>query len=217
VARPGIQVHEAGGGAEALELLRSGPVDLVLLDLQMPQMDGQETAERIRDQLSLEKLPLIAVTANAFAATEIDLEAHGFNDLLIKPANQESLNAILARWLKARPAKAASPEPSLDTLSPEMRRLLIEDLKTGRESLMSGDAPTMERASHRLNGTASLLGLTVLRQRAQELEDRLAGRGRRHAEDELPLDPLLEEIDRLLAVVEQDRGEEDGRDGGLAE
>ncbi len=96
----GYRVAEAENGLEALKFLEKDSVDLVLMDCQMPQLDGYETTRRIRrDQVAGNRLPIIAVTAHAVAGDrERCLEA-GMDDYISKPYASELLDRTLRRWL----------------------------------------------------------------------------------------------------------------------
>ena len=99
----GASTDTAAGGEEALELVRRGPYDLVLADLQMPEMDGFELARRIRGRENDEQLartPILAVTASAFEDVEACAHAAGMDGLITKPVGVEQLRAILDAWLK---------------------------------------------------------------------------------------------------------------------
>lgn len=97
----GLQVDVANNGLEALEMLTSKVYDLVLMDVQMPEMGGLEATRKIRNQLNLPDLPIIAMTANAFAEDRAQCMAAGMNDFMAKPVVPEKLFALVAKWLKA--------------------------------------------------------------------------------------------------------------------
>ncbi|MBV8210614.1 MAG: response regulator [Burkholderiaceae bacterium] len=94
----GLQVEAAEHGAQAVELVAAHKYDLVLMDVQMPVMDGLETTRRIRRQFGAE-LPIVAMTANAFAQDRVACLNAGMNDLLVKPVDPELLYETLLRWL----------------------------------------------------------------------------------------------------------------------
>ncbi|WP_306603766.1 ATP-binding protein [Azonexus sp.] len=96
----GLQVDVANNGLEALEMLNSKIYDLVLMDMQMPEMGGLEATRRIRAELKQPDLPIIAMTANAFAEDRTQCMAAGMNDFMAKPVIPEKLFALVAKWLK---------------------------------------------------------------------------------------------------------------------
>lgn len=93
--RRGFGVREAVDAAQALQWLRSASFDLVLLDIHLPGMQGDELCRLIRSELALHNLPIIAYTADGLGTSlEIVREA-GFDDLLMKPVKPERLERIL--------------------------------------------------------------------------------------------------------------------------
>ena len=102
----GIAATVASGGEEALRLLDEvdGRFDAVLMDIHMPGIDGLETTRRLRRRYPAGTLPVIALTAAAFDDDrERCLEA-GMDDFLTKPFDFDRLEAVLARWIRRRPA-----------------------------------------------------------------------------------------------------------------
>jgi len=96
----GIEATVVGSGEEALQCLREVKFDLVLMDVQMPGLDGYETTRLIRRALELSSLPIIAMTAHAMAGDRERCLDSGMNDHVSKPIDPETLYAALARWLK---------------------------------------------------------------------------------------------------------------------
>jgi len=100
--RLGFEVRIAGDGAEAVECLRNDGYDLVLMDVQMPRLDGLEATRRIRrleDEGAHPRVPIVAMTANAMAGDREACLAAGMDDYLSKPLRSRDLQATLARWL----------------------------------------------------------------------------------------------------------------------
>jgi len=96
----GLQVSVAADGPQALQLLSGGArFDAVLMDVQMPGMDGFETTRRIRALPQRDGLPVIALTAHAFATERERCLAAGMDDYVSKPIDPERLAACLALWL----------------------------------------------------------------------------------------------------------------------
>ena len=98
---PNVEIVEATNGREALEVIKQRQVDLILMDVQMPEMDGMEATQNIR-QLDLEfvkKLPIIALTAGALIEEKEKALNAGMNDFLTKPIDTERLKNILNKYL----------------------------------------------------------------------------------------------------------------------
>jgi two-component system, sensor histidine kinase and response regulator len=105
LAQLGLEVDLAQHGREAIERLCSRRYDVVLMDCQMPEMDGFEATRIIRDRGSrvLEhEVPVIAMTANAFAEDRERCLLAGMDDFLVKPVNRQTLAAALTQALSAR-------------------------------------------------------------------------------------------------------------------
>ena len=108
LARHGIQVEVANDGAEALARLADEAFDGVLMDCQMPVMDGYTATRRLREQPRFRDLPVIAMTANAMAGDREKVLAAGMNDHIPKPINVDQMLKTMARWIKpAQPAPAS--------------------------------------------------------------------------------------------------------------
>ncbi|HEU4323193.1 MAG TPA: PAS domain S-box protein [Roseiflexaceae bacterium] len=96
----GYQIAIAHSGAEALQMARKQPPELVLTDIQMPGMDGLETIRRMRAEPSLAALPIIALTALAMTGDRERCLAAGADDYLSKPVSLRDLVGTVAGWLK---------------------------------------------------------------------------------------------------------------------
>jgi CheY-like chemotaxis protein/HPt (histidine-containing phosphotransfer) domain-containing protein len=119
----GLKAESAINGVEALTALENNPYDLILMDVQMPEMDGIETTRHIRDHQSAvlnHNIPVIAMTANVMRGDrERCLEA-GMNDYISKPFELQALLEVLRRWLPDETNyKQASAQASAATLLPK--------------------------------------------------------------------------------------------------
>ncbi|MCI5140042.1 MAG: response regulator [Candidatus Electrothrix sp. AR1] len=97
--RKKLIVFQAENGNEALEFLDSKDIDCVLMDIQMPVMDGYTACRKIRNQQKFQDLPVIALTANVMKSDLEKSREAGMNDHLCKPINENELFEILAKWL----------------------------------------------------------------------------------------------------------------------
>jgi signal transduction histidine kinase/CheY-like chemotaxis protein/HPt (histidine-containing phosphotransfer) domain-containing protein len=100
--RAGLTPETANDGLEAMEVLRQAQFDVVLMDCQMPRMDGYEATEAIRERESrqgLMRMPVIAMTANAMAGDRERCLAAGMDDYLSKPVKPSQLENMLRQWL----------------------------------------------------------------------------------------------------------------------
>ncbi|WP_238474397.1 ATP-binding protein [Pseudomonas cavernae] len=219
----GLQVEVANNGAEALELLRRHADDyytLVLMDMQMPVMDGITATRQLRQDPRFARLPVLAMTANTLPGERDQCLRAGMNAHLSKPVEPERLWAALSRWLTpldvTRPAPAtAAPRwvlPGVDCASGLRRMLGMAELYQSllrafaatqrrfadelREALAGGEGEQAERLAHNLKGQAGSLGAEALQAQAGELERAIRG-----AAGAAPLDAQIAALDAELQAL----------------
>jgi CheY-like chemotaxis protein/HPt (histidine-containing phosphotransfer) domain-containing protein len=185
----GHTADSADGGEAALALLARQPYDAVLLDCEMPGLDGYETCRRFRRQEGNDRrrTPVIALTAHTAAAERESCLAAGMDDHLGKPVRSGDLAAVLERWLAGgaglQPPPAAAPEPEEpleerlkglarlseatgeDLLAQVVESFLrqgMRNLATLREALARGDGEAFAAAAHSLAGSSGILGAAGL-------------------------------------------------------
>ncbi|NNF08582.1 MAG: response regulator, partial [Candidatus Eisenbacteria bacterium] len=106
--RLGIQVDEATTGEEAVAMADSQEFDMILMDVEMPGMDGMEATRHVRAKSpGGDKVPVIALTAHALPEYKERCRKSGMDDFIIKPINLESMVPILARWFNNEQRKAS--------------------------------------------------------------------------------------------------------------
>jgi signal transduction histidine kinase/CheY-like chemotaxis protein len=103
-----VEVDVAENGEMAVRMVQSNPYDLVLMDMQMPVMDGIEATRVIRSDPRFKNLPIIAMTANAMAADRDKCLDAGMNDHIPKPIDPQELFRVLSQWTHGRKADATS-------------------------------------------------------------------------------------------------------------
>ena len=96
----GMQIRTADNGREAIALAQRGDLDVVLMDIMMPEMDGLETMREIRKIPGCRELPIIAVTAKAMKGDRERCIEAGAWDYLSKPVDRDQLLAVLKAWLQ---------------------------------------------------------------------------------------------------------------------
>jgi len=196
LAGMGYTADAVGSGLEALDALRLRPYDVILMDIQMPEMDGYEATHAIREQWPVEAQPvIIAMTANAMAGDREKCLEAGMDQYLAKPVQTSSLRAALELAAGMLLARRGSPPPdaTLDILDTQaldelvgMNSAIGEDLlrevvaefcvdTPGRftwmhEALTRSDMSGVERMAHTLKSGAATLGARYLRDRCQDLE-----------------------------------------------
>jgi two-component system sensor histidine kinase/response regulator len=199
----GASVDLAVNGREAVEIVdqANGEYHAVLMDVQMPEMDGVEATRKLREHYSPVQLPIIAMTAHAFQEERDRCFAAGMNDYLTKPVTAERLTAALSRWARDRkaagtPAPQAEPAPAdaagwsmagIDAatamkdfgFSEELFIDLLgkfhrqyESLPTQLDAaLAASDSDRLMKLAHTLRGSAGYVGATEARGHAGALED----------------------------------------------
>lgn len=162
----GVDVTLAGNGGEALRLLNEYHYDAVLMDIQMPHMDGYQATARIRAQSRHAELPVIAMTAHAVAGYRERCLAMGMNDYVTKPIAPEKLFTTLASWvsneraaqrqvaatLAAAAAAAAPARPAADATA----------AADGADQLAGLPGLDVDAALQRLGGNRRLLAQLVI-------------------------------------------------------
>ncbi|RSZ60240.1 response regulator [Massilia atriviolacea] len=200
VERAGATMALAGNGAEALVALAGGDFDCVLMDVQMPVMDGLNAARHIRADARLNHLPIIAMTANAFKSNRDDCLAAGMDDFLVKPIEAGLFYRTVAHWIdggdarlappSAEGAAAAAPGESGETMSLSVLAALVDNDPDTMSRLLrifldnaastigeleaalgAGSLAALKTLGHRLKSSARAVGAMRLADACQALEE----------------------------------------------
>jgi PAS domain S-box-containing protein len=232
--RLGYAADPVSNGALAIQALRSVDYDLVLMDCEMPEVDGYEATVRLRDPATgtlNPRVPVVAVTANAMPGDRENCLRHGMDDYLGKPIGMDELRQVLARWIpSATPlAQCIAPKPAValgsDVVFDEpsllkrvggnkalMQRLVKEflgdtpsQLSILRKHLEDGDAPSARRQAHKVKGAAATLSAGALREVAYQAEQAaMANQLERLAELLPAIESEFERVKAALQPVERE-------------
>lgn len=200
LTRHGVNVDVAGNGKAALAMLTAWTFDGVLMDLQMPVMDGITASRRIRAQAQFADLPIIAMTANAMSSDRQAALDAGMNDYITKPFELDRLLETMAKWIRPRrPSDGQTPTRPQSPDDPQLPRLTGVDTQAGlamangdhalyrrlllmvhaqyrdfgtqfRASLASDDPSAATRLAHTFKGVAASIGAQSLERAAYRLE-----------------------------------------------
>ncbi len=108
----GMTVHKAENGLQAVEKIKNEVFDVVLMDIQMPEMDGMEATDKIRNDLGYKDLPIIAMTANAMIGHREKYIAAGMDDYVSKPIDKSKLFKVLKKYISNNRASSTTTAAS---------------------------------------------------------------------------------------------------------
>jgi signal transduction histidine kinase/CheY-like chemotaxis protein/HPt (histidine-containing phosphotransfer) domain-containing protein len=228
--REGFAVDIASTGAEAVEMARRQRYDAILMDVQMPAMNGVEATARIREiGGDRARVPVVALTANAMPGAREHYLSMGMDDYIAKPINRTEVMAILRRLVVAAPAsgedgaaepvveaKPATEAPDLEDAqvtaiqavlrATEFQRLLagfVDGAEQRIEALRAaaGDLGALARAAHDLKGVAGNFGARRTSLLAAELE--AACRDRRRGDAERLVEEVAASSARACAAIRE--------------
>ncbi len=203
----GVEVTLVDNGQAALDTLRERRFDAVLMDLQMPVMDGYEATRRLRANPDYNQLPVLAMTAHAMTQERERCRALGMNDYITKPIDPYLMYATLARWLPSDGSVPAAPQaqpeptpPATDTgagaidwsqglsycsgsaeLYDQALRRFVQSapvtLAKLREALGRRDTDAAARQAHSMVSVAAFVGARSLSASAQALQQAIVADG----------------------------------------
>ena len=228
--REGLHVTVAGDGAQAVDLVQRERFDAVLMDVQMPVLDGLEATRRIRlwedEHPNVARLPIIAMTAHAMQGDRERCLDAGMDDYITKPLRPEAMFTALDRWIfavgsnESDEALAPSPDAAPDLSGvierfgddPEFLAELYEvfeeqsreQVAAMTQALQAGDADALARDAHAAKGSSRNFGLDELGNLFFELEQR--GRSGALGDADAILTQTAERLERTLATLREHIG-----------
>ena len=204
----GHKVTVANNGLEAVQLWQSGSFDAILMDVDMPVMNGYEATRQIREQekSSARHIPIVAMTAHVMQGAREECLHHGMDGYLSKPIDTDALWRELdnlarasAPEIEAVDQKSALPVADFDAamrtmdnsseLFYEIVRIFLEDapphIQKIRESMAQGDLITLRRSAHTIKGMTGIFAATRTMRAAEQVETLCAREECAEAVDEL--------------------------------
>ncbi|MBF0613517.1 MAG: response regulator, partial [Magnetococcales bacterium] len=223
----GMEVHCALQGEEAIIMVTAASYDIVLMDVQMPVLDGLEATRRIRVMNGFIDLPIIAMTANALDTDRERCLSAGMNDHIIKPVEPVRLYSVLCRWLGEGEVVVTTPQPivarehstvlsidgidwqsALDLLDDNEELLIklltkfvdlhVMDGHIIRQALQEGDREKAKRLSHSMKSVAGNMGAKELQKAAAALDKAL---GCTDESCDRLVDEFSESLDRICHSI----------------
>jgi two-component system, sensor histidine kinase and response regulator len=219
----------AASGAEALDQIGRQTFDIVLMDIQMPDMDGYEATRRIRQMSGpVSKVPIVAITAHALAGEREKCIAAGMNDYLAKPVSLEQIGAVIRLW--ASKGSVAEPPAAPDLMERDDQYVLDRErvssflaisrtqdgfleglVKTFRQdvpsridalrsALSTGDARDLANAAHAMKSSSGSVGAKRMLAMASSLEQ--AARAGRVDGAEAAIEQIAAEFRRVLVAYD---------------
>lgn len=177
-----LQYDLAKNGREAIEKLKTTTYNLVLMDIQMPEMDGYTTTQEIRQHLKID-VPVIAMTAHAFAGEREKCISYGMNEYISKPIQIDQLHSLIAQFTKIKSASAKLENDNLNTSSYQYINLkymkeisggnteyektvtgqfieaIPQELDEIEKAWKNNDVKQMRQLAHNMKTTISVMGL----------------------------------------------------------
>jgi len=181
LVKTGYQVVVAENGKEAVDLTENSQYDIIIMDCQMPIMDGMEATRKIRqreDKRGLPRTPIIAITANALDGDRNACLAAGMDDYLPKPLHKDALIRTIEKWSAPNMEQAQNDdrycmktvESLKDTLNTDQFEEIVdlflshtgEKVLMLREAIDGNDIQAVESLSHSIKGSAANMGTSLL-------------------------------------------------------
>lgn len=170
----GFEVITANNGLECLNILHRKDIDIVLMDMQMPLMDGYEATRIIRANHTWDELPIIAITANSMSNDREKCLACGCSSYLAKPFKSEALVREIRTYLKNRFIKGKNfdslSQQLIADLLPEFVEMLDEMLNDLKDAIDMKNLEGVKNISHGLKGTAGMYGFIQISELAAYIE-----------------------------------------------
>lgn len=192
----GSLIDIAQDGRTGVELFRKGRYDAILMDIEMPWMDGYQAVREIRlieQATGTSPVPVFAMTAHAFESMAAKAFEAGFTDLLTKPIYRPTLIARLAKWVQV--PTAAQIESGMEDLVPRYLERRRAEVLVYRERLAADDFDAIQKLAHNMKGSGTGYGLPRLAELGGAIEEAAS------LSDRATLHQYLDTFARYLSIV----------------
>ncbi len=227
----GFTADIAENGAEAVRAIQKSSYDLILMDIQMPEMDGYQATRIIREAERYKRteaqsaddisVPIIAMTADVMSGTMEKCMEAGMNDFIGKPINPMQLLSVISKWIKNEEPENLTPDMNFSDIKSELkaifgnddlyRRLLTifyEEYADAamliRELMKRGNSHDAQRLAHTVKGAAGNISVKELRAAAAEIEEAI--RSNTLTYDDPRLDHFENIMDQTSAFIRSETG-----------
>ena len=226
----GIKVSIANNGLEAIELIKENHYDAILMDCQMPVMDGFAATQKIREELKLSDLPIIAMTASASVQDRNNVLKAGMNDHIAKPIDVHSMFSTLGKWLdpdirqSSNAANSATHNPLKDAsfslidteaglhhcdndidnylkMLARFRQNQADTVTYLKQTLNNKDSENLKRIAHTLKGIAATIGANQLTDAAKQLESEISNDNSEKLDSFV--DHTIQQLQQVLIELEE--------------
>ncbi|HEV8380017.1 MAG TPA: response regulator [Gemmatimonadales bacterium] len=191
LVKRGHEVHVSSNGREAVDAVRQRDYDVVLMDIQMPEMDGFEATHAIRELAQGKSLPIIGLTAHALSGERERCLSHGMTEYLAKPFKAHELFALVEGTAEGRPAPAPAPSPTAPPVDLEGFRTTLREagaeqalysivdtfvrqapdrLAALAGAVASGSAAEIAKTAHVYRGASATIGARALAELLERVE-----------------------------------------------
>ncbi|MDE3253607.1 MAG: response regulator, partial [Bacteroidota bacterium] len=214
----GAFITEAQNGLEAIEKIKQTEFDIILMDIQMPVMDGMEATQIIRQSIN-QKIPIIALTAFAIKGDNVKFLEAGLNDYLSKPFEEHHLLDVICGWLGKTTPTPDTKQPIVTTPSAgydlskleamsrgdrvfieKMKHLFIQQanksMEEFREAYAADDFDRIKQIAHRIKPTIDSMCIEALKKEIREIESSAVEYGKSEK-----LSALLKHFDTVIMQV----------------
>jgi len=221
----GLQAAVAANGVEAIRALEASRYDLVLMDVQMPEMDGLQATRLIRgagSKVHDHQVPIVAMTAHALQSDRQACLQAGMDDCLVKPIEIAALEAVLKKWLRNLPAPESAPAaqaeipaqtPAVFNRAAFLERMLNDrvfarkmievflldlpaQLQQLKAHVAAGALPQVGQQAHKIKGSVANMGAEILAALLQDVEQAGA------AGDRAAITGRMAELDQHVSLLQ---------------